>query len=198
VAQLREYSLKLDFANSFVDAVLRNAKGEVLGQGSTPVDLANLTLSVYDLTSDSCQEVGQLIGEVVAPDAVRVPLIDAILAGPLRLSLQVTDALSGVPWESLWLKESSLGFVAQHPTVRISRTAGEGIASESAPRESIKVLLVTADPQSTRYGTLAAVGQELHDVGQAMGKCASWKELRTEEDRVRQLRLVAVQRSRRR
>jgi predicted ATPase len=170
---IRVLVLDLSVVQSSVVASLLTAEGKPLAtEESTADQLAALRRASHSLLEGSAQTAsietyGRMLGEVACDGSIREILVDAIQDSPVRLLFKVSPALCDIAWEFLWLQDEEIGFVAQHPTVRVSRL--EGSPREVVPSDQpLKVLVVAADPQSSRYPQLASLERELKAVREAL------------------------------
>ncbi len=119
--------------------------------------------------------LGQELAAFLLPASLLTPLCAELLrhpdpTAPIYLRLATTDAsLEALPWEYLYLETTPLlqatpGFICLNPRVHLIRRSVTPTAIGPLPIETLRLLVVWANPGSPAYPALACVEQEAEGV----------------------------------
>lgn len=169
----RHWTLRLDTSGGRVQVSLYDGD-TTLAEESSPADSAiKLEQAAREALENgpgpdgpALLQLGRQIAGVGFPPTVALALLEAVVEGRVRLALDVGQSLQRIPWELAYLDEGGIGFLVQHPGVRLHRLSPAPPAGP--PRDDIKVLLAYSDPQSARYPAIAGCALEFQSVLRAL------------------------------
>jgi CHAT domain-containing protein len=177
--------LRLELSGESIQATLGGPDGWLVEAASSHDLLQFLRSHAADsfsgetsLTVSEAQDLGRLISRAALPEPIASELRGQMRKGSVRLGLAVSPELAAIPWEYAYLDEESIGFLAQHPAVRIHRVSGARPFT-SEPSEVRSVFVALADPQSRTYPRLGSCEAEFKSVLAAL-KSPECKHLKVE------------------
>ena len=155
-------------------------RGVVPLHSFTPLQNLRDALWIRGREARQLAQIGQELGKLAFPDAIRRNVLDQASRNPVRIRISADEALSRIPWELSVVEEigsSNSGYLALCARISITRDVGNQDIPLTPPSERPSVLVAWANPGSARYPLLHFADREADSVIRALksAECSAVK-----------------------
>lgn len=159
--------LDIQHGDRSVFVQLRDGSGKVLGTSDERLtfNLPAYAASYSTLSSKEVDDIAGRLGPLALPPAILEPLLKAIRSGKASVFVRVSPELEVLPWELTRI--DPLGFLARHPSLRLSRIGSQDVRFDVRLR---RILLVAANPSVDRFGRLDCADDEIQAIQKVLGR----------------------------